>query len=173
MAARPSSPNRVRVDLDGHGHLAENWVPRWALLAIGAMMVTAIAGVAIVRNTGGAPVPAISAEAPAEPEIVRSAVVFRDSPDGAVHVLDAGTGDMRVRIAPETGGFVRGVLRGVARERRQNGLSPAAPMELVLQEDGDFYLFDPASGRVVDLRAFGPTNAAAFAALLPKEDGTR
>ena len=64
------------------------------------------------------------------------------------------------------GGFLRGALRVMARERRMRGLGGEAPFELVGRADGRLTLLDPATGQRIDLEAFGPTNAGAFAALL-------
>ena len=64
-------------------------------------------------------------------------------------------------------GFVRGVLRGVARERRGRGLGSDLPVRLIARRDGTLALEDPATGRRIELNAFGATNAAAFARFLP------
>ncbi len=62
--------------------------------------------------------------------------------------------------------FVRGVLRGFARERRLEHLGAGAALELTRWADGRLSLRDPVTGREVQLDSFGPTNSAAFAALL-------
>jgi hypothetical protein len=41
------------------------------------------------------------------------------------------------------------------------------PFRIALETDGRLLLSDPATGRTVDLRAFGPTNLEVFARLLP------
>jgi putative photosynthetic complex assembly protein len=60
-------------------------------------------------------------------------------------------------------GFLRGTLRGMARERRRNGLDDTAALSLLARADGRLTLVDPATGRRIDLESFGPTNAAVFA----------
>jgi putative photosynthetic complex assembly protein len=72
-----------------------------------------------------------------------------------------------------TNGFVRGVLRGLARERRLNDVGAQPPFQLTRWSDGRLSLDDPATGRRIDLVAFGPTNAGAFAQLLTAPDPTR
>ena len=53
-------------------------------------------------------------------------------------------------------GFVRGTLRGLARERKRQGIGPDQPFRLVAHVDGRLTLLDPATGRRVDLESFGP-----------------
>ena len=69
-------------------------------------------------------------------------------------------------MAPETNGFLRGTMRGLARERKRLGVSPAIPFDLIGRADGRLTLVDPGTGRRVDLESFGPENAAVFAALM-------
>ena len=69
-------------------------------------------------------------------------------------------------LAPGTNGFVRSVLRGLARERRLQGVGSAPAFRLTRWADGRLSLDDPSTGRIVELGAFGPTNRAAFAQLM-------
>ncbi len=77
-----------------------------------------------------------------------------------------GDGHLIDTVAPETNGFLRGTLRALVRERRQYGVGDEVPFRLLRGADGSLILYDPAIGRRLDLRAFGPTNAGAFASLL-------
>lgn len=65
------------------------------------------------------------------------------------------------------GGFVRGTLRALARERRQEQQGQETPFRVALWADGQVTLDDRATGRRVDLTAFGIHNAKLFAGLLP------
>jgi putative photosynthetic complex assembly protein len=69
-------------------------------------------------------------------------------------------------LQPGTNGFVRGVLRGLVRERRADHVGAAPPFRLTRWADGRLSLDDPSTGRHVDLEVFGPTNAGAFAQIL-------
>jgi putative photosynthetic complex assembly protein len=80
-------------------------------------------------------------------------------------VIDAKTGRSIDAITGEAG-FARGTLRGFARDRRARGIGPEAPLQLMGRADGRLTLFDPATGRIVDLESFGPANAAVFARML-------
>ena len=69
-------------------------------------------------------------------------------------------------LPPGSNGFIRGVMRGLARERMLHGIDAAPPFRLIRWADGRLSLEDTATGRLIDLAAFGPTNAQAFARLL-------
>jgi putative photosynthetic complex assembly protein len=125
-------------------------------LAILALVGLTIAPLPSVRGTDGAAPP-------------RSERSFRaaDRADGAVVITDATTGREVLVVAPGEDGFIRGTLRGLARDRRMRDLGPEAPFRLVAWSDGRLTLDDPATGRRLDLLAFGQTQAEAFARLLP------
>ena len=99
-------------------------------------------------------------------------LTFADRSDGAVVITDADSGAQVALIESETksGGFIRGVLRGLARERRMRGIGSGPAFALVLWEDGSLSLTDEATGRIIELGAFGPDNRDAFAAVLPAGD---
>ena len=61
---------------------------------------------------------------------------------------------------------MRGALRGLARERRLDGAGAESPFRLAAWPGGRLTLEDTATGRVLDLHAYGQTNAEAFARLL-------
>jgi putative photosynthetic complex assembly protein len=93
---------------------------------------------------------------------------FVDRPDGAVDVFSEGVSRRVATLAPGTNGFIRGVLRGMVRERRLRSVPADARSAFILRSrrDGSLSIEDSATGRAIDLRAFGPTNAGAFARLL-------
>ena len=66
-------------------------------------------------------------------------------------------------VAPGTNGFIRGTMRGLVQERKRSGIDDSAPFLLTRWNDGTLSLKDPATGRRVNLDAFGPTNVGAFA----------
>lgn len=102
---------------------------------------------------------------PDAPAIQTRLLAFRDQPDGSVAVIDAKTGVTFDAITGEAG-FARGTLRGFARDRRVRGIGPEAPLHLTARADGRLTLFDPETGRIVDLESFGPINASAFSRFL-------
>jgi len=139
-------------------------MPRGPLLAVGALLLIALVGVASVRLSG-VPIRAPDAEA-----VASRSLRFEDRPDGSVAVLDAASGQQVEAIQGEAG-FLRGALRAMARERRKQGLGAEPAFELVARADGRLTLLDPSTGERVDLESFGPTNAATFARLLTVQPG--
>jgi putative photosynthetic complex assembly protein len=139
--------------------------PRAALIAAAAVLSLSIAFAAAARWTGfgsqsfGTPV---SSAKPSLSEDLR----FSDNANGSVSVRDGQTNALVATLAPGTEGFVRDVMRGLARERRMRGIGPAKPFRLTQWTTGQVYLEDLATGRRIDLQAFGPTNRAAFLRLL-------
>jgi putative photosynthetic complex assembly protein len=132
---------------------------RWPFWAIVGALAALMAAIAMVRLSG---------EPIREPEsraVVVRELLFMDRPDGSVAVIDAKSGRQIDAIVGEAG-FARGTLRGFARDRRAQGIGQDVPMQLIGREDGRLTLFDPATGRIVDLESFGRVNATVFARML-------
>lgn len=103
-----------------------------------------------------------------EAEIVQYRDIrFADRADGSLSVTDA-DGALISVVEPGQGGFIRGVMRGRARERRLDGQGAELPFRIARHADGRITLEDLATGVRVVLNSFGPTNAEAFARLLPR-----
>lgn len=94
-------------------------------------------------------------------------LTFADRADGALVIADVGRGTTAA-ILPHgvNNGFIRGVLRGMARDRKLRGVGSAEPFVLTLFADDALTLSDPATGRNIELGSFGPTNRQSFADLL-------
>ncbi|RIV85616.1 photosynthetic complex assembly protein PuhC [Aurantiacibacter zhengii] len=156
----------------GHGHSHENTVPRPALFLVGGLVFASLTMTALV-TTGWlereAVPTAVRAEANVAPVTTRH-LTFADLADGGVRIAEAGSDNEVALITSDTtgSGFIRGVLRGLARERRMQGIGAAPPFALTLWEDGSLSLTDEATGRIIELGGFGPDNRAAFIALLPE-----
>lgn len=101
----------------------------------------------------------------ASTENVLRALRFVDAADGSVRVIDARS-DVLIETLVGEEGFVRSTVRGLAMERRRQGIGPETPFLLVRRPDGGVNFEDPTTGRKVSLEAFGSTNAAAFKRLL-------
>lgn len=89
---------------------------------------------------------------------------FFDEPDGAVRVSIVGGEDRLIPTA--SGGFVRGILRSLVRERRAQGLGPEQAFRVTQWSDGAVTIHDLATGRTLNLNAFGSTNRQDFIALI-------
>lgn len=136
-----------------------------AVLAVGGL---AVAAAAAGRAGVDAASPMPAAAASAAPVAVSRALVFADLADGRVAVRDARTGDTAAMLPRGDGGFVRGTLRALARERRRRGVADTAPFHLTRYADGRLTLADSGTRSHVELAGFGPTNAAAFARMLDR-----
>ena len=124
----------------------------------------AIIGIVLLAVGGRQPrsVEVRGAEQPASERLVR----FEDASDGSVVIRDAQNMMVLARFPVAEGGFVRGSIRALARERRQEGQGREAPFRLAAWSDGQLTLDDAATGRRIDLTAFGATNAGVFSRLL-------
>ena len=115
--------------------------------------------------------------APALSYLVRTQVAesrtlrFEDAKDGSVRVFDASTNDIVSIAAPGTNGFLRGLLRGMMRARKQNGASLTAPMRLEILTNGMVLLIDEENKVTLDLDAYGHTNAEVFKTFLKSAGG--
>ncbi len=159
-----------------HSHDHENTVPRPALFSAAAfvgatfLLTLAVTFGFIDREA----VPSVArAEANIAPVAERT-LHFADQADGSVLVSDMDSGETVVVVDTETqsGGFVRGVMRGMARERRMHGIGSEQPFALTLWGDGSISLEDSATGRNIELGAFGNDNRAVFLDMLEPGETT-
>jgi putative photosynthetic complex assembly protein len=142
-------------------------MPRPALVGAMALVLFTLGATGLFRLGGQTPL------GPEESAAIQTRLLrFVDRPQGGVGVFDASSGESLLVIVPGEDGFVRGVLRGLARDRRSRDIGAEPPFRLARLSDGRLLLEDVATGRRIDLAAFGPTNAGAFARFLAKE-GTR
>jgi putative photosynthetic complex assembly protein len=147
-------------DIHSH-HMPVGRVP---LLAAALLIGATVFGVAALRLSGAD----VSTRSQAA-VVAQRALHFEDQADGGVRVLEALPGQaarpLQV-IDAGAGGFLRGAMRALVRQRRAAGVGPEAPFVLTARADGRLTLIDPATNERVDLESFGPTNAAVFAQLL-------
>ena len=145
-----------------HHHHVHDRPPPKALVAGIAMLI----GVALLAAAIGGNRASVKPPGGARRLVLSQELHFRDLHQGAIGVYRAGEDGELIRLAPGSNGFLRSVLRGLARERRARGLGPEAPFVLIRWSDGSLSLDDPATDRRIELVAFGPTNLAAFGRLL-------
>jgi putative photosynthetic complex assembly protein len=152
--------NATTVQSERKGH-SENKIPRGALVGAGVLVISSLLLVSIARLTGYKP-----AQPPVSTVVESYDLRFEDRADGAVLIYDTADNRLTDELAPSTNGFVRGVLRGLVRERRADHIGPTPPFRLTRWADGRLSLDDPSTGRHIDLEVFGTTNAGAFADIL-------
>ena len=138
--------------------------PRLALIAAGTLISLAMIGAATGRYMRESH-PAAGIEQTGAPTAARD-LTFFDMADGSVQVRDASGQSVVFVAAPGTNGFIRGVMRGMARDRQLLGYGQGPAFRLAQWPDGRLSLQDLATGKHIDLAAFGATNRAAFAQLL-------
>jgi putative photosynthetic complex assembly protein len=97
--------------------------------------------------------------------VAKKTLYFKDLPNGSVGVISADNGQMIAQVEGQAG-FVRGILRALARDRRIRQITSDDAFELVSRSDGRLTLTDLATKNRIDLESFGKDNAAEFAAFL-------
>lgn len=147
------------MTMSAHHHPSS--IPRPVLIGAGLLLAGAITLTLLAQASGVGRV-----GLPAAQPLASLELRFVDRRDGAVTVY-AGRGEEVIAVlAPESNGFIRGVMRGLARSRKLAEVGAQTPFTLTRWNDGRLSLRDKATGNEVELTAFGPTNAAAFEAFL-------
>jgi putative photosynthetic complex assembly protein len=151
-------------------HSHADMLPQGTLVIAGALVLFALTATATVRlaHIPAAASPVALRDAGHMVPLEQRNLRFTDRSDGAVVIEDVDRHAIASVIEPgQKTGFIRGVMRGLARERRSRGIGDQPPFNLSLWRDGELSLTDSATGRSIELTAFGSTNRAAFLALLP------
>ena len=141
------------------------FIPKASLVAAASLVVFALTAVTLSRLSG------VGATHMTLPAAVESRdLQFEDGKNGAVLVYEARDHHLIDTLAPGSNGFVRVVLRGLARERRLNDVGQQPPFRLTRFANGQMTLQDTSTKRQVDLVAFGSANSESFARLLDKRE---
>ncbi len=136
-------------------------VPKGGVFAAAALVLFALASVTTARLTG------VGEVRMTPPAAVESRdLQFADGKNGTVLVYDARDHELVDTLAPGSNGFVRVVLRGLARERKLGAIGAEPPFRLTRYVNGQITLTDTATGKQIDLDAFGSSNTEAFARLM-------
>jgi len=140
--------------------------PRGALIAAGAMVGLALIATTAVRLSRVLipQAPATVAAAPAP--IASLDLRFQDQSDGSIRITRAADGGVAGTVRPGEGGFIRGVMRGLARDRIMRHIGEGPAFRLSLGQDRRLSLLDTATGRLIDLESFGASNRGSFLQLL-------
>ena len=133
-------------------------LPKPILVGAGLIMALTFLAAGWTKSSGIG-----STRVPDSPAVAVRHLQFVDADDGSLVVREAGTGRVIETIAPGEGNFVRGTMRGLARERKRSGVGAAPAFVLSSRADGRLTMEDPVTGRHVDLEAFGPANSGIFA----------
>lgn len=142
-------------------------VGRTGLIAAGSLVLFTLISATTARLTGIGDV-RVSFPAAVESRDLQ----FADGQGGSVLVYDAKDRQLIDTIAPGTNGFVRVVLRGLARERKLADVGQEPPFRLTRYVNGQMTLTDTSNNKQVDLVAFGSSNALAFTRLMNMKGST-
>ncbi len=136
--------------------------PKGAMLALVGLVIFSLVAVVIAQRSG------FKTGVPDDASLIvdQLDLRFADVGGGTVAVYDAGSSTQLLTLEPGTENFIRGVIRGMARERRSLRLGAEIPFRLARHDNGRLTLEDLATGRLIDLQAFGATNADSFGHLL-------
>ncbi len=136
------------------------YFPRAPLIGLFALVGLSLAGAVAGRmtNTG-------AIEPPTGSVVSERDLRFADGADGSVIITDARDGSP-VEVLTGQNGFIRGTLRGLARTRRSEGIGRDESFHLTSWSDGRLTLDDPATGRHLELEAFGSLNTEVFGKML-------
>ena len=106
------------------------------------------------------------ADAEARPMMMNE-LRFEDRADGGITIREVGTERVVQELEPGDGGFVRGVLRAIARERKRQEIGGEAAFRMIAWSDGRVSLEDTVTGHRAELiGAFGEDNTASMVEIL-------
>jgi putative photosynthetic complex assembly protein len=148
------------------GPAASHRFPRAPLIGMWGLVGLALILAATARLMG------TESSLPTSKPLVVKDLRFEDRTDGGVAVFRTGLREPIDVVSPGTNGFLRATLRGLARERKRQGIGQDQPFRLTGWSDGRVTLDDASTGRHIDLGVFGPTNAHAFTRLLVSKEAT-
>jgi putative photosynthetic complex assembly protein len=136
-------------------------IPRWFLAGAMALVVATVVVAGVGRVTGYG-VSRISDAPVAHSVDIR----FAEQANGGMLVLRHEDDAALAVLASDGGGFVRGIVRSLFRQRLLAGADKALPFQLVRRTDGKYFIADPVLDSRIALDGFGPSNTRAVAELL-------
>lgn len=146
---------------------AQTHTPTGFLVAVALVVVVALAVV------GSAPWWREVAAPVQTPPRLTILLQFEADSSGNLTVRKLPGGEVVDHLDPDAGGFVRTMVRVIRRDLGAGANVDAMPFQLNAWQDGRMSLVDTATGRSVDLRAFGPTQAGVFLRWITAEEARR
>jgi putative photosynthetic complex assembly protein len=125
-----------------------------------------LASLAIATAARIADVPPLG-NPPATPVVESRLMVIDAARDGHL-TITAPDGTLIADLTDRQAGFIGGIHRALAFQRRTHRIDPLAPVELVRHADGRLALHDTVSGWTVQLSRHGGTNQRAFEILFDR-----
>lgn len=147
-------------------------IPVWVLLAGSGLLLIAIVVTTFSSRTGlgRVPVDDIAAEQVVAQEL---AISFVTTAEDEIRILGGPGNHVLTMLAPGEGGFLRGIVRPLTRERVRFDVPLEEPYLLQRIGPGSLVLRDPATDLLVDIAAFGPTSIEQFQQLFAAAEVSR
>jgi putative photosynthetic complex assembly protein len=136
--------------------------PFAAIVAALALTVLAIGGMRLAGLEATSSLPSQAVEG-------TRLLKFEDAPLGSVIVRDSISGVIIQSFGVGEGAFVRATLRALVNDRRRKGTTEKGDFRLERRTGSQLYLIDEATGKQLALNAYGPGNAAVFAAFMSNQ----
>ncbi len=149
--------SNVRISIDPQ----QERIPKVLLRGILILLATILSLVAFARLTDRP----LEAQPPNGAIVSERIIQLQGTVTGAARILDD-SGAMIVEYASGQGGFVSTIDRVIRRERLRNGVAKDGIVYVRMREGQRLSIFDPSTGREIELEAFGKDNIAHFEALL-------
>jgi putative photosynthetic complex assembly protein len=138
--------------------------PFAAVIAALALTVLAIGG---MRLSGYEATSAKPTVAPLASRVLQ----VEDETQGRVIVRDRKSGETLHTFKSGEGAFFRATLRALVNDRKRKGVLKTGDFRLEAHAGKQLFLIDEATGKTLALNAYGPDNAAVFAAFISNQKG--
>lgn len=137
----------------------------WGAGILGTISMILVAG-ASITGSGKAPL------RQSEPVASRS-LAFVEREDRAIVVRDPQKNAVVAVVKPGRDGFVPVVVKAFSVKRKQQGIAPETPFQLIQWADGRLSIEDPLTNQAIRLDGFSSLNKKSFAKLMNAGSETR
>jgi putative photosynthetic complex assembly protein len=135
--------------------------PRWFLIGIGALLLATVGFAAFGRLTG------YGITRVAETPILGSVDIWYEDQDNKTMLVRRVSDNAILEVLPaDGGGFMRGVVRSLFRQRLLANKERTLPFRLAQREDRKYFILDMSTGTKIELDGFGPSNTLSIARIL-------
>ena len=135
--------------------------PRWFLFGVGALVLATIAFTAFGRLTG------YGVTRVAETALIGSVDIWFEDQDNKTMLVRRASDNAILEVLPaDGGGFMRGVVRSLFRQRLLGNIERTQPFRLSQRQDQKLFIVDLSVGSKMELDGFGPSNTLSIARIL-------
>lgn len=141
---------------------------KYGLYGAGILGILALILVAGASITGSGKAPLMQSE-----PVASRTLAFVQRDDRAIVVSDPKKNAVVAVVKPGRDGFVPVVVKAFEVKRKQKGIAPETPFELIRWADGRLTLEDPSTNQVIRLDGFSSLNKKSFGKLMTAGNETR